>query len=72
MDPIDRAIEEACNVANVALHRTPFVPDDACARVIKQKAQELRQLEGEADLMMMSIYAKLNALLVFCVLLLDP
>ncbi|KAI5835151.1 hypothetical protein K523DRAFT_261335 [Schizophyllum commune Tattone D] len=62
MDPIDRAIEEARNVANVALHRTPFVPDDACARVIKQKAQELRQLEGEADLMMMSIYAKLNAL----------
>ncbi|KAL1715971.1 hypothetical protein EV715DRAFT_293684 [Schizophyllum commune] len=62
MDPIDRAIEEACNVANVALHRTPFVPDDACVRVIKQKAQELRQLEGEADLMMMSIYAKLNAL----------
>ncbi|KAL1682354.1 hypothetical protein EV122DRAFT_274466 [Schizophyllum commune] len=58
----DRAIEEARNVANVALHRTPFVPDDACARVIKQKAQELRQLEGEADLMMMSIYAKLNAL----------
>ncbi|KAI5896778.1 uncharacterized protein SCHCODRAFT_02569777 [Schizophyllum commune H4-8] len=48
METIDDAIEKARDVASIALHRTPYVPDGPNASIIKQKARELRQLDDEA------------------------
>ena len=45
-DSIRQVIEDARSVGNIALHRTPHVPDDQNASTIKQKAHTLRMLQG--------------------------
>ncbi|KAI5835149.1 hypothetical protein K523DRAFT_261328, partial [Schizophyllum commune Tattone D] len=55
-------IEEASGIANIALHRTPYAPDGQSANIIKQKAHELRWLEHEAELEILAIQERVNAL----------
>ncbi|KAI5896798.1 uncharacterized protein SCHCODRAFT_01294158 [Schizophyllum commune H4-8] len=49
MQSIENALKEARAVANAQIHRTHFVPTEHDARVIREKAQALRDLQKNID-----------------------
>ncbi|KAL1668748.1 hypothetical protein GGF50DRAFT_85864 [Schizophyllum commune] len=49
MQSTEKVLNEARAVANAQIHRTPFVPTEHDARVIRDKAQVLRDLEKDID-----------------------
>ncbi|TRM64037.1 hypothetical protein BD626DRAFT_430862 [Schizophyllum amplum] len=58
MESVEEAIRDARTVANIRLHRSPFVPDEQDAAIITRKAQALRELEKEIDDEFLRVFAK--------------